>query len=45
MKLGYNYENDRYGILDRDLWVDRGLHCGECIEVKVDGKWLMDMGK
>ena len=42
MRLGNNCENDRYGILDRDLWVDTGLHCGECIEIKVDGKWIQD---
>lgn len=42
MRLGYNYENDRYGILETDIWVDKGLHCGECIEVKVNGKWIKD---
>lgn len=42
MRLGYNCENDRYGILETDLWVDKGLHCGECIEVKVNGKWIKD---
>lgn len=42
MRLGYNYENDRYGILDRDLWVDKGLHCGECIEIKFNGEWIQD---
>lgn len=42
MRLGYNVEIDRYGILDHDLFIDSGLHCGECIEVFVDGKWIQD---
>lgn len=42
MRLGYNYENDRYGILDMDLFVDKGLHCGECIEIKINGEWIQD---
>ena len=42
-RLAYNYENDRYGILDKmDLWQDSGLHCGECLEVFIDGKWIPD---
>lgn len=42
MRLGYNCENDRYGILDHDLWIDRGLHCGESIEVFVNDRWIKD---
>ena len=42
MILGYNQELDRYGILENDLWVDSGLHCGECIEVFVNDKWIQD---
>lgn len=39
--LGYNYENDRYGILNNlDLWENEGLHCGACLEVLVDDKWI-----
>lgn len=42
-KLSYNYENERYGILDRmDLWLDSGLHCGECFEVFINGEWVAD---
>lgn len=41
-RLGYNSDNDRYGILSMDLWEDDGLHCGECFEVLVDGKWIED---
>lgn len=41
--LGYNYDNDRYGILNKmDLWEDDGLHCGECFEVFIDSKWVSD---
>lgn len=31
--LGYNSQNDRYGILVMDLWEVEGLHCGDCLEV------------
>lgn len=41
--LGYNYENERFGILDKmDLWADSGLHCGECFEVLINGEWIPD---
>lgn len=46
-RLGYNAENDRYGLLVSDLWEKRGFHCGETLEVMVDGKWIptrMEMG-
>ena len=39
-RLGYNSENDRYGLLVSDLWEHIGFHCGECLEVKVDDKWV-----
>lgn len=39
-RLGYNSENDRYGLLVSDLWENDGFHCGECLEVMVDGKWV-----
>lgn len=41
-RLGYNYENDRYGILEHDLWVNEGLHCGDCVEILIDGEWIQD---
>lgn len=41
-KLGYNCDNDRMGILNMDLWVDDGLHCGETFEVFIDGEWKAD---
>ncbi|ACD22236.1 hypothetical protein FDE76_12340 [Clostridium botulinum] len=41
--LGYNYNNERYSILNAmDLWEDSGLHCGEVLEVFIDGKWIAD---
>lgn len=42
MILRYNYKNDRYGILEHGLWIDEGLHCGECINVYINGKWVKD---
>ena len=39
-RLGYNYENGRYGLLSMDLWIDSGFHCGECMEVLVDDQWV-----
>lgn len=39
-RLGYNSSNDRYGLLESDLWVNDGFHCGEPLEVKVNGKWV-----
>ncbi|MBY7043756.1 DUF5348 domain-containing protein [Clostridium botulinum] len=41
--LGYNYDNDRIGILnDMDLWQDDGLHCGETLEVFINDEWKID---
>lgn len=41
--LGYNYDNNRYGRLNKmDLWEDSGLHCGECLEVFVNDKLVQD---
>lgn len=39
-RLGYNSQNDRYGLLISDLWEHDGFHCGECLQVMVDGKWV-----
>lgn len=39
-RLGYNSRNNRYGLLVSDLWVHDGFHCGECLEVLVNGKWI-----
>ena len=37
--LGWNYKEKRYGMLDRDLWVIAGFHCGDCFEVFINGEW------
>lgn len=39
-RLGYNSANDRYGLLVSDLWEHEGFHCGEPLEVLVDGEWV-----
>lgn len=39
-RLGYNSANGRYGLLVSDLWEDTGFHCGECLEIMVDDKWV-----
>ena len=41
-RLGYNSENDRYGVLTMGLWEDDGLHCGDTLEIFLDGKWQSD---
>lgn len=39
-RLGYNSANDRYGLLISDLWEHTGFHCGDRLEVMVDGTWV-----
>ena len=39
-KLGYNPKTKRYGLLVADLWEHTGLHCGERLEIQVDGAWI-----
>ena len=39
-KLGYNPKTQRYGLLVADLWEHTGLHCGERLEIQVDGAWI-----
>lgn len=39
-RLGYNSSSERYGILLSDLWIDTGLHCGECLQILLDGRWV-----
>lgn len=40
-RLGYNYMNDRYGLLVSDLWENDGFHCGDTLEVELDGEWVV----
>ena len=39
-RLGYNSENDRYGLLVSDLWENDGFHCGDTMEVMVGDNWI-----
>ena len=39
-RLGYNPDNKRYGIIDGDTWKNKGITCGELLEVIVDDKWV-----
>lgn len=39
-RLGYNVDNNRYGLLISDLWEHDGFHCGETLQVKVDDEWV-----
>ena len=39
-RLGYNGKNKRYGLLISDLWEKDGFHCGNHLQVFLDGKWI-----
>lgn len=39
-RLGYNRDNDRYGLLVSDLWKIEGFYCGQSLEVCVDDEWV-----
>lgn len=39
-RLGYNDQNGRYGLLTSDLWEHDGFHCGESLEIMIDGTWF-----
>lgn len=42
-RLRFNYDENRVGILDSmNLWVDSGLHSGQCLEVYLNGEWVSD---
>lgn len=40
-RLEYNKENGRYGLFTADTWIHSGFHCGECLEVLLDDKWII----
>ena len=39
-RIGYNHKTHRYGFLVMDLWEIEGLHCGDCMEVRINGEWV-----
>ena len=39
-RLGYNVTNERYGLLVSNRWEIEGIHCGQTLEVFVDGRWI-----
>lgn len=39
-RLGFNSFNNRYGLLISDLWEHNGFHCGESLEIEVNGEWV-----
>ena len=39
-RLGYNGKNKRYGLLISDLWEKDGFHCGNHMEVCLNGEWI-----
>lgn len=40
-RISYNENTGRYGFLIGDLWQNGdGFHCGEPLEVMVDGEWV-----
>lgn len=41
-RLSYNSATQRYGILIFDLWENDGLHCGQTLDVFVNGEWIND---
>ena len=38
-RLGYNMQNQRYGLLVMDCWEVNGFSWGQPLEVKVNGRW------
>lgn len=39
-KLFYNSSNDRIGVKFEDGTIEDGLHCGQTMEVNINGKWI-----
>lgn len=38
--LFYNYESDRIGVRFDDGAIEDGLHCGQTMDVKINGEWI-----
>lgn len=45
-RLGYRKDTQRYGFIVCDSWDDGeyfcwdGIHCGDCMDVLIDGEWM-----
>ena len=39
-RLKYNYDNGRYGLIVSGDWEKQGFHCGDTMEVLIDGDWI-----
>lgn len=39
-RLSYNCENDRYGLIQGAQWMNEGFHCGDGLQVMIDGEWV-----
>lgn len=39
-RLYFNSETQRYGLRAGAVWVVDGFHCGEPLEVMIDGTWV-----
>lgn len=37
--LKYNSDLDRIGVYSGGLWIEEGFHCGEVLEVCINGTW------
>ena len=38
-RLYYNADEKRYGLLCNDDWYISGFHCGQILEIWLDGEW------
>lgn len=39
-RLGYDETAGRYGLLISDLYEGRFFHCGDRLQVELDGNWI-----
>ena len=39
-RLYYNADQGRYGLMSHGKWVVEGFHCGDLLDVLVDGRWI-----
>jgi hypothetical protein len=38
-KLFFNYNRDRMDVMYDDGTTENGLHCGQCMDVFINGEW------